>query len=743
MTLHQHRPALDGLRVVERTAGGAGQVAGMLLADLGADVVRLLRDGDLEADIERTGRPGWLCWNRGKRLAAEPSDIDDLLQRADLLITDDVPSDHVGGPFDAASLRRRLPALVSVWMPATGARGRWRDLPHDQLLLDALGGFAAHHPATAEVPVASVVPLRHCVQGALGAVAGLAGLLERRESGWGRSVTVTGLHAVAATLNTLVSRSVEGQPVVSPGKFLPGSPNFRLYQAGDGEWLYLAALSPELFIAALEVLDRLDLLAHPDIAGDFLNVLKPEVGASVGAELDAAFATAGVDDWLGRFADARVPACAVGRPEEWLSSEIVAHACPPLEREHGEVGAVTMPGTPLHLSVSALGPRLLTTETLHDAATMWTDVEPLPAPSGEPPGRDDRPLDGLKVIDLATYLAAPFVSTLLASHGADVVKIEAPSGDPYSVFSAPYACVNEHKPRCALDLSTSDGRGDLLDLVAHADVVVDNLVAASWRRLGLAHQDFEDANPGLVRCSVTAFGADGPYSNNPGFDPIMQTLSGLVSVQGGDGRPVATAAPVHDVATGAVGAVGTLAALWARPRSGGQRVLTSLAANSTFLQSTEMTRFDGRPDRRVGGPDFSGPHPWQRYYRAADRWFAVSAATDEQRTAFAAVVQRHGGDPASASELFGRRDHVDWVDEFAAAGVPACPCVRRLELDHPFLIENDYSHVVDTERVGRLEVVSGYSEWQDHPRRPPLDVAELAADMNDVVRRWAGRGATR
>jgi crotonobetainyl-CoA:carnitine CoA-transferase CaiB-like acyl-CoA transferase len=100
----------------------------------------------------------------------------------------------------------------------------------------------------------------------------------------------------------------------------------------------------------------------------------------------------------------------------------------------------------------------------------------------------------------------------------------------------------------------------------------------------------------------------------------MQTLSGLVKIQGGDGRPIATAAPAHDVATGCLATVGTLAALRARRRRGyGQRVFTSLAAASTYLQSAELTSYRDRPQRRVGGPDFPGPCAFQRFYRAADR----------------------------------------------------------------------------------------------------------------------------
>ena len=736
-------PALRGVRVLERTRGGAGQVAGMLLADLGADVVRLIPGDGLGADIERTGRPGWLCWNRGKQLVAAPAELDRVLERADILLTDGPPSQHLADGLDGDSLRRRAPALVSIWMPPTGAHGRWSELTDDHLLLDALGGFAAHHPATEEVPVASVVPLRHRVQGALGALAALAGLVGREGSGWGRSATVSGLHAEAATLNTVVSRSIDGPPVISPGKFLPGAPNFRLYQAGDGRWMFLAALSPDLFIRALEVLDRLDILAHPDIAGEFLNVLKPDVGATVGAELDAAFRTASLEEWLDRFATAGVPASPVGDPADWLTSDVIAHACPPVEHAHHELGTVLMPGSPIRLTAAPAPAAVLADETmLGDLGTVWLDVDPLPVPSGPPPGPDQRPLDGVRIIDLATFLAAPFASTLCAAHGADVVKVEAPTGDPYAVFNAPYACINEHKPRLPLDLRDADGRSALLELVSRADVVVDNLVASSWARLGISHDDFEAANPGLIRCSVTAYGATGPYADDPGFDPIMQSLSGLVSIQGGGGRPIATAAPVHDVVTGAVAAVGTLAALWVKRRDGGgQRVFTSLAASSTFLQSAEFTTYAARPERPVGGADFPGPHPWQRFHRASDRWFAVSAVTADERRSFEEVVRRHGGEPSSCADLFGGRSCDEWVEVFTAADVPSCPAIHRSELDDAFLVENDYSHVVETTNVGRLEVVSGYTEWHDHPRREPIPVDGISTDRTEIIQRWGVRNA--
>jgi crotonobetainyl-CoA:carnitine CoA-transferase CaiB-like acyl-CoA transferase len=200
-----------------------------------------------------------------------------------------------------------------------------------------------------------------------------------------------------------------------------------------------------------------------------------------------------------------------------------------------------------------------------------------------------------------------------------------------------------------------------------------------------------------------------------------------------------------DIAAGCVGALGTLAALWARHQSGqGQRVFTSLAAVSAFVQSAELTTYDGRPPRPVGGPDFAGPSLWRRLYKAADRWFAVAAATDEQRDAFLDVVGQ-SGPPATEddaqidtiSRTIEQRPCDEWLDLLDAAGVPACAAINRFEMDHPFLVDHRYSHIVDTPHVGRLEIVGGYTDWHGVDRLPPLPVDELRADEAAVLARWS------
>jgi len=729
----------DGVRVFELTRGIAGRTAGMLLADLGADVVRACDDRPDEARD-----PGGLCWDRGKVLIPlsdnVPNGVSDspvlelrrLAEAADVVVTDLRPAEIAGHWLAAADIARRSPRVVNAWLPPYAPRGRWSDLPDDPLLLAAVGGFADHFPASRERPVAPVVPVLSYVHGALGAAAIAAALVGRGGDGPGRSVVVTGLHAVGASQESLMLAAEDGTEILSVGKRLNGAPNFRIYRAGDGNWFYLAALTPGLFFRALEILDRMDVLVREDVAGEFTNLLRPEVAAAVGADLAVTFATRRRADWLRLLADAQVPAAPVATREEWLAGELAGSLGARLEEDHSSLGRVVLPGVPVTLSATPGRVRHLPSgDHVAIAESIWPDlgpddghggVRPLPRPWPWPAARtEDLPLAGLRVIDISTFLAAPFAGALLADFGADVVKIEPPDGDPYRVYSASYTAVNQRKRAAALDLRKPDQRGVLLRLAARADVLVDNLLPASLNRLGLGDGVLSTACPRLVRCSVSAFGRTGPWAERPGFDPIIQALSGMMLAQGGTGDPVASVAPTHDVATGALAAFGILAALFARMRTGqGQHVTASLAATSTFLQSAEFTTFDGRPPAAVGGHDFPGPSAVRRYYQASDGWLAVAAATPAQVSRLLDVAGHPEwselDDAALAdrlSFLFAQRPVEAWLSDLAAREVPASHVLPRAgELADPFLVENDFSHVVVDPVAGKLRVVRGYADWQ-------------------------------
>lgn len=729
---------LAGVRVLEVTSGQAGRTAGMLLADLGADVVRLVPEGWTPAPPGSPDGPADLCWDRGKRfVAAAPGVVAGLAGRADVLVDDSPP----GAPAtDAGALVAAAPGLVHLAMPPHGSAGPWRHLPADPLLTAALGGFATFHPSTEPgTPIASVVPLVAAVHGALGAVTATAGVLAARGTGHGRALEVTGLHASAACLAVMAVDGLDVDRIVSTGGRLNAGASFRVYRCADGRSLHLSALTVDFFLPALQVLDRLDVMVLPGVDGEFTNLHLPEVGERVGAELERSFATRPRQEWLDLLAAAGVPAAPVSTRAEWLAGEVLASAAPPVAVEHPQVGRVVQPGVPVTFPGAPGVRRLPGPDAVVDAGDLWPGPAARPVATGP---RPDLPLAGVRVVDLSTFVAGPFAGTLLAELGASVVKVEPTRGDPYRVFSAPYAAVNHRKLVAEVDLRRPEARTALLELLGQADAVVDNLRPAKARALGLDDDVLASAAPALVRCSVSAFGRSGPFADLPGFDPVMQSRSGLAAAQGGNDEPVVVTAPTIDVGTSCLAALGVLAGLVARTATGaGAHAAVSLAATASFLQAAELTTYTGRPDPPTGGRDFRGPSPFRRHHRAADGWLTVAARTPAQEAALAAVTGC-AGDPSRIAAVLATAPVGQWLAELDRAGVPACPVTPHAGfLTHPYLAENAMAHVVRDPRFGRFRLVRGYSG----PVLPLPDdavaagwpaAAPLLASVGTLAERW-------
>ena len=727
------------IRVLEISRGQAARMAGMLLADLGADVLRVLPHGEVTACIALPAQevspetPADLAWDRNKRLVTSDQ-LAAAPEAADVVLSD-APWEE-GAGLAVASARGAGPGLIRVWMPPHAPTGRFVDLPDDPVLRSALGGFAAHHPSLHGHPVASVVPTFTAVHAAMGAATVAAALVRARQhpTATGDTVVVSGLHAMAACLCSMAITGLDVSEVYSSGTRIPGAPNFRAYQTADGRWLYLAALSPDFFIRALTVLDRLDVMLLPGVDGEFLNILVPGTAAGVNAELEKTFATRPCAEWLADLTEAGIPVAPVATRDEWLAGPYHDGL---VTLDHPDLGPVTMPGLPLRLS--------RTPGAVHHLLTERSVPPPAPPPpletAAEAPSPRGRPLAGLRVVDLSTFLAAPFVSSLLADFGAEVVKAERPGGDPYHVFTASYAAVNQRKTIGALDLRDPAARAALLAVIKDADVLVDNMSAAAMERLGLGDADLAAINPGLIRCSVSAFGRSGAHADLPGFDPVLQSLSGLAAAQGGadengENLPVTTSSPVHDVATGVLGALGVLAALFekagleqagrneAAPGRGdggpGQHVTVSLAASAGFLQMAEMTTFQGRLPVATGGPDYPGPTPTRRLYRAADGWLAVAAITGEQAAgliSFTGTADPSGltgpdGLAGALAEVFATRPVDHWLELLAEYAIPACPVIEREKaLWDPRLGDVGLMHIVRDPAIGRLRITRAYADW--------------------------------
>ena len=336
------------------------------------------------------------------------------------------------------------------------------------------------------------------------------------------------------------------------------------------------------------------------------------------------------------------------------------------------------------------------------------------------------PLDGVRVVDLTSSLAGPYATAILASLGADVVKVERPgTGDEARAWGPDFAsgasvlffAANSGKRSLALDLKSVAGREVVLRLASSADVFLQSLRPGAAARLGLAPADLTARNARLVYCTIGAYGRAGPLRDQPGYDPLMQAAAGIISVTGEPDRPgVRVGASVVDQTTGMWAAIGILAALHDRARTGRGRVVdVSLYETAVALLPYQVAGYLGSgevPGRH--GTAFPLIVPYQTF-PTSDGELMVAAANDRLFGALCAALElpelaadpRFATNPerlANRTDLvrrltrrFAERDSADWLERLHAAGVPAAPVRNVAEVaDHQ-----------QTRELGLLQEVGG------------------------------------
>jgi len=651
---------LAGIRAVENATGLAAAYAGFLLAGLGADVVKV------EPTTPRA-TPGEHVVNRGKRSVIEVP----TLAVADVVLTDDGTREP---PPPDGVVRCR----VSAWGGAS-------DLPADEALLAAATGIQAMQWAWNRQPVWLVTPVITYMTGILAALGTTAALLARERGAPGQRVAVSGLQAALA-LNSgtyVTGRETRG----SLSQF--GDPRgqiatYALFQTADG-WVFIGALTPAFVVKLMTVLDRVDLLAHPLLQGPPLGYGVPEIKALVRSELDPILATRTTAEWICVLREADIPCGAVRTREDAIADDDARRLGLVVPLADPVLGPTWQPGPPAGFSDTPAPP-------LRAASVPGNDPAPAAAPrrarrSSGPAPRTS--LEGIRVLDLASFIAGPVCPMLLADLGADVVKIESADGDPFRMAIFAFVGWNRGKRSLVLDLKRPDGRDVFLDLARRADVVVDNFRGGVMERLGIGWETLHALNPRLVHTSITGYGQSGPLATLPGFDPIFQAQSGLMAAQGGADDPVFHMVAYNDYAAGALGALVTVAALFARERTGrGQRVDASLFRTSYVAQALDMIACAGRPPSPIGGRDYVGPSAARRIYPVADGFVCIAASTP----AHAAALGRVAGTPVALTDppdgivatavarAIAGSSRAEALDRLRAAGVPAAPCLGFQEL---------------------------------------------------------------
>jgi len=380
--------------------------------------------------------------------------------------------------------------------------------------------------------------------------------------------------------------------------------------------------------------------------------------------------------------------------------------------------------------------------------------------------QDTMPLSGIRVIDLGRHLAGPTAAMWLGDLGADVIKIENPgkgedarsSGPPFfNGESAFFLAANRNKRSLALNLKVPEGQEVFRKLAATADVIVENFRPGVMDALNIGYERVSATNPGVIYCSISGFGADGPFAGRPGLDQIIQGVSGLMSITGFEGgEPTRVGIPIADLLTGLFGAYGVLAALQARQQTGrGQRVETSLLESMVGMLAFQATRY-------LNGGDVPPPagnhHPINAPYgvfRSKDGYLTVGGTGDKRWPILCKTIgapellederfKTNGGRHANRMELaelisakLQARTSAEWEPILNDAGVPCGPILGVGDaLDHPQVRHRDMVVEIEHPTAGLLHLLGLPVKLSATPggvrHAPPVLGQHSAAILSDL-----------
>ena len=654
--------ALEGIRILDLSWGIAGPLGVLLLAEHGADVIKVEPPG---GDPFRA-YDGYTVWNRSRRSVEVDLKSDDgrdafarLIQSADVVVESFRPGvmDRLGFGYDAIAELNPRAILLSI--PAYPDGHRFAQRENYDALVQASSGQMWEQPGWRMGPVFLHMPMPSMGTAYLVPIAILSALHARTASGSGQHVR-TSLFQGALLYATQIWQDVEHAPAqfheLMGKSYPPGIHQQMIYECANGEYLHASVMSG---LAPIKSQD--EILGLEDAPDPFtFMAMSAEDREVINSRRRAKYLEWDRDTLITEMRANNHAVEPVLKPEETLShpqtiaNDLAATVNDPTH------GATTQMGIPIHLMGtpgSIKGPQPRVGEHTREILDSLPPRSASPRRATGTAKAHKHALDGVTVIDFGQYLAGPFANMIFADLGANVIKVEPVTGDSMRMASKPFFGCQRGKRSVALNLKDPDALAAAHDLMRGADVVHHNMTRGVATKLGIDYAASRALRDDIIYCNTYAYGLPDPLGHFGGLDPLYQASSGLEyesgSVASGN-APLYYRFGMCDASNALLSAVGVLLALHHRDTTGaGQELWTSLHDGGVFFSSDVFIDGNGvahkRPslDKGLHGTDAL----YRLYATQDDAWICIAAVTDEHWAALNTVLgtEHLTNDPRFAS----------------------------------------------------------------------------------------------
>jgi len=691
--------ALHGLRVLDLTHGMAGPLVGMMMADNGAEVIKVDPPGG-----PRIAYPaGETAWHRGKKSVhlnlkskAGLADFLRLADTTDIVLESFRPGVTKRLGIDYARLSRRNPRLVYTSITGYGSTGRLADRPGYEALVQARTGFQSEQPlcegqpsVKRSGPIMIGVPYVNIGAFFMAIYGTLAALDVRERMGEGQLVE-TSLFLGAMANYTMNWWGAERYQVHSPGSWVNGEripwlPT--IYESKDGVWFF--GMGTRRF--------KDEFAKLLDLKEGYMNVpLDVPIARQreIYWELCEAYKKKTWKELEDIFTKTDCIWLPVQKSEEAFADDQIQHNKFIVEvndPRYGKIRQVGVPFTMRKTPPKVQGPAPLPGQHTANVLASTPTAKPS-AGKGTPRAKMNRlALEHVKVLDMGDFLAGPLGPQLLADLGANVIKLERTTGDPMRHAWAFYGC-QRGKRAIAVDLYSPEGQQIAHTLAAEADIVHHNWRPGVAERLKVDYETIKKVNPNVIYCHNVPFGFDGPKAERGGLDQIMQAYTGALRRDSGEGNPPTTwlRSGLCDYVQAMMGGLSMLLALYHRERTGeGQFVGSRMLDAALWIHSDVSLGGKGTPKRPDLDSKLYGFGPLYRLYETREGWICLAAVQEKEwqglckaigqpglaKEARFADASARGRNAAALAQLleqaFKSRTAEAWLAALDAARVPA------------------------------------------------------------------------